>query len=374
MGPDQKVWVSNEAREFGHWFTTNSQRNPDRERAMVKPAGVYRIATMGDSMAAAIEVAPENRFTSLLEKDLSDWVRLSTESLEAVEVLNFGIPASGTAEQWLDYRSQVIRYMPDLVLLLFLPANDIRNNSYELEVVQCGRPAVKPFFVLNDKGSLIPVNEDFYESARTRRRSFLAKRQGFRGIMKWLHENSILAHLMHRSYLRIFRNIRPGNDARNSREVELALALFDSEIQAHSETWQAAWSATAAILHAFAGEVSDTNTAFHTIIATGPFEIYRESRPSGADIGERFDWQLPNRRAEKILRDARIPYTNLFPEFRKVARINNQPLHFLHDGHYTKDGHRLIADHLLPTVKGYVHDSLTGRQSTRKFSHKSLVH
>lgn len=145
--PNQRVWQTNEAREFGVWFTTNSQGNPDLERLIDKPEGVYRIAVIGDSMAEAAQVRQEERFTSLLERELTEWCQTNCGTIQQIEVLNFGTASYGTSQEWLNYQSHVRHYAPDLVLLVFLPGNDLMNNSFQLEVRRAGRPEIMPFFI-----------------------------------------------------------------------------------------------------------------------------------------------------------------------------------------------------------------------------------
>src|SRR5256885_16836863 len=40
----------------------------DREHSIVKPAGVWRVAVLGDSFTDALQVAEDQRFTSVMER------------------------------------------------------------------------------------------------------------------------------------------------------------------------------------------------------------------------------------------------------------------------------------------------------------------
>ena len=60
-------------------------------------------------------------------------------------MINFGVSGYGTAQELLTLRHYVWDYSPDIVLMAFLPGNDVRNNSKELEPEK-----LRPFFRLRD--------------------------------------------------------------------------------------------------------------------------------------------------------------------------------------------------------------------------------
>jgi hypothetical protein len=104
------------------WFrrhvALNSEGFRDRERTRAKPAGVRRIAVVGDSFAFGQGIdRPEERVSDRLEGLLSS--RLGTP----VDVLNAGVPFTHTL-QHIDSLERVLAYSPDLVLLLYV-FNDI---------------------------------------------------------------------------------------------------------------------------------------------------------------------------------------------------------------------------------------------------------
>lgn len=64
-------------------------------------------------------------------------------------MVNFGVSGYSTAQEYVMLESTAARYRPDLVLLQFTNANDVKNNSAALEEVK-GRP----YFTLSADGSL----------------------------------------------------------------------------------------------------------------------------------------------------------------------------------------------------------------------------
>jgi len=114
----------------------------DHEHDVAKHMSTTRIAVIGDSYAAALEVPLDRTFWSLLPKRLAGCGG-------TVEVLNFGVPAYGTAQEYLLLRDRALRYRPDLVLLVMTLGNDLENNRRSLEPVQ-----ERPFEVLEPSGGV----------------------------------------------------------------------------------------------------------------------------------------------------------------------------------------------------------------------------
>jgi hypothetical protein len=137
------------SKEGGATFEVNSAGFRDREHALEKPVGVIRVAVLGDSYIEALQVPSEAMFATVLEQELNS---RKVFGEKRVEVLSFGVSGFGTAQELLMLRHHVWQCDPDHVLLAFLPGNDIRNNSRELEPQK-----LRPFFDVVDDG----VEPDF---------------------------------------------------------------------------------------------------------------------------------------------------------------------------------------------------------------------
>ena len=126
-----------------HRVRFNQHGVRDRERTYQKPAGTYRILVSGDSFTEALQVTMEHTYWSVLERRLD---RCVPPGFDAIEVLNFGVGATGTAQQLLKLRHHGgYRYRPDLILLAFFSGNDVANNSRALQ-----KTPYIPYFVLRD--------------------------------------------------------------------------------------------------------------------------------------------------------------------------------------------------------------------------------
>ena len=149
--------------EFSHHVRINGSGWRDRERTREKPAGLVRVAVLGDSFTWGHGVEDEEIYTRVME-------RLQP----GVEVLNFGLSGSATDQQLLILREHALAHHPDLVLAM-VSRNDFAGNTQTMEGTY-----PKPRFVLEADGSLtltnVPVPDVTWWSrfhSRLRRRSAL---------------------------------------------------------------------------------------------------------------------------------------------------------------------------------------------------------
>ena len=95
-------------------FTTNSWGMRDRERALVKPAGVYRIAVLGPSHVMGSGVSDEHTFSRLLE----DVLNKSGDGSLRYEVLNFGLENQALTQQLAILEERVFKFNPDAIFFV----------------------------------------------------------------------------------------------------------------------------------------------------------------------------------------------------------------------------------------------------------------
>lgn len=124
--------------DFRGYFTLNWLRGQVRhnhygyrgaEFDEVKPAGVYRVAVMGDSFTYGNGVPEALRFSNLVGERLRD---------RRIEVLNVGFPGNNWPEHVRTLETRVLRLRPDFVLL------QCGSNDIELDRDVAGRPRIPP--------------------------------------------------------------------------------------------------------------------------------------------------------------------------------------------------------------------------------------
>lgn len=119
------------------WYRTNAVHENSagfrgRPFTPVKPAGVYRIAIVGDSFTYGNGVRQEDRYSDLLQGQLPSHV----------EVLNFGVAGANTPEH-----RQLIQHLlpdvhPDFILVQWF-VNDVEGDD------TTGRPVFRPLVPLH---------------------------------------------------------------------------------------------------------------------------------------------------------------------------------------------------------------------------------
>lgn len=104
------------------WFRINGQgMRSERDYHYEKPPGIKRIIVLGDSFAIGYEVAVEDTFSSVLERELR-------ARGHRVEVLNAGVSGYGNAEAALYLERKLLRYEPNVVVISFF-GNDLVDNA-----------------------------------------------------------------------------------------------------------------------------------------------------------------------------------------------------------------------------------------------------
>lgn len=93
-----------------------------------KPPGVYRIAVLGDSFTAAVQVPLEVAWWRQVEGRL----QACDYRDQALEVMNFAVSGYGMAQQLETLRHHVAIHQPDEVWLTFFPGNDVTDNHPSL--------------------------------------------------------------------------------------------------------------------------------------------------------------------------------------------------------------------------------------------------
>ena len=128
----------------------------DHDLTPQKPRGSFRVLLFGDSYTAGDGVSNRQRYGDLIESYFED-----------MQLLNFGLPGSGTDQQYLVFEEYANDLEYDLMMVCPLVENIVRNNSvYRVTANTTDGLLVrraKPYFELNDnqlKLCNVPVPKD----------------------------------------------------------------------------------------------------------------------------------------------------------------------------------------------------------------------
>ena len=106
----------------------NSRGYRDRERATLKPAGIHRVVSLGDSFAWGASVEFEDAYPQRLERGLT------RRRGEPWEVLSLALPGMNTVDQAAQLADEGLGYAPDVVLLGF-----VLNDSEDAQAAETRR-------------------------------------------------------------------------------------------------------------------------------------------------------------------------------------------------------------------------------------------
>ena len=150
------VWESEAGRET--YIVTNSLGYVGKDVDLERGEGVVRIAMLGDSMTAALQVDYVTNFTSRLEDMLNTQTQGSGRTFE---VLNYGVGGTGTFLQYQTYIKNIAPHKPDAVFLIFFTKNDYHDNyaklNFDLEEYENQRSKIIPSKVLLSKSRLVKL-------------------------------------------------------------------------------------------------------------------------------------------------------------------------------------------------------------------------
>jgi hypothetical protein len=165
----------------GSWeFVTNSRgfRN-HTDFPYTKPAGTFRVLSLGDSHTQGYEARQDSTFSAVLERFLAH------RGIKA-EVLNAGVSGFGTAEALALLENEGYRYTPDVVLLGFY-ANDFEDN------LKAG------LFGLDGQGRLVEEKFEHVPGVRVQNLIYALPP------VRWLGENSYFYSLLFNTVWNTFK-------------------------------------------------------------------------------------------------------------------------------------------------------------------------
>lgn len=328
----------------------------DEEWTVEKPADHFRIAVLGDSYTAALQVPEEQRFTGILETGLRSCGALAGRQ---PEVLNFGVGRYGTAQELLCLRNRVWQFDPDMIVLAFFASNDLVDNSRELEngvedkgsarASREGSKSFRPYFSLHD-GTL--VLDDSFRNDPGFRRETTWRMQTFRSVVFSLRTAQLLARVMDG---RSKASARPSREERSPATAEfvdergLAAEVFS---EPSTPAWDEAWRVTEALLIETAAEARRHGASFSVMLVTSASQVQPETAERARALG--LDLLYPNHRLVDLGRRHGFPVLSLAEPFLAQAEADGSRFHGLgpksRGGHWNALGHRTAGELLATEV------------------------
>jgi hypothetical protein len=301
--------------QFGHDVSFNSAGLRDREHAVAKEPGVFRILLLGDSFMEALQVPFDSSTPSLLERELT------RRAGRPVEVINAGTSGWGTDDELRYVEHYGLPYKPDMLLVAMTLHNDISDNlRREWHTLEGDSLVTRP---------VQRIGFPAYQVAEIK--GFLATR--FQLYQLWRrvrHGGEIrqIATQLDSHVTQLFQNPSPERIALGVKVTAAMLRQMQQVAREHG-------ASVGIVLLPIAHQLSDTT-----------FALFRRQ---ARDTTVPMDLERPQLLVKAIADSLGIPVIDLLPGFRQwVTQHPDSSLYLKWDGHWNATGHRLAVDLTTP--------------------------
>lgn len=296
-------------REWDITYKINSFGLRDYEYALNKPQNTYRILMLGDSFVEGYGVNIENSYSKILEKALNE------NSSSKVEIIDAGVQAWSTLNEYLYLKNFGIKLNPNLVILNFNMTDFYDDYQFNKKITK------EEKFNLPEKEQ---INKSDY----------------FLRFKLFLDNNSVVYNILQRKIKAILNK-----DTNNSDPKDATLDMFALTRVEKPKNYDQVFSIT-----------SQNILNIKKILDEKKIDFFIVEIPHGHMVGKN-EWQLGRAvwrlEKDKVYSDwafadlnswaktKNIETSNLTPILRLAAK--NQKLYFDYDGHLNKNGQYAVA-------------------------------
>ena len=350
LRPGLEGWFRKEGEAY---VRINSDGLRDREHAKAKPASTLRVAVLGDSYPAAFAVPLENSFCAVLERKLRECAGLNGRD---VEVINFGVPGYGTAQELITLRNNVWQYSPDVVLLTVTTNNDISDNVRALKKMD-----TVPYFIwrdgrLSEDDSFLHAKPFLIQQSRVYRlgvwfsdhlRVIQAVSDAARTYKIWSAERKQLA-------IRAPDPSPTVGESTNRQVAEPQGAELGVDNLVYREpndvVWNDAWHVTEGLISTMRDEVQSKGAQFLVVTLSNDIQVWPQPKGRQAflvRVGAK-DIFYPDNRIREFCERERITVACLAPAMQRYAEETRVFLHGfdknIGNGHWNVLGNRVAGE------------------------------
>jgi lysophospholipase L1-like esterase len=283
----------------------------EHEFTPARPPGTYRVLLFGDSFTAGDGVSNRDRYGDLLERHVP-----------GAQVFNFGLPGSGTDQQYLAWREMASGIEHDL-LVLAVQVENIRRVASRMRTFEAeGRQVVlaKPYFTLDADGSLslhgVPVAREPLRPDQVAPED--------------------LAHLDRGGDHALVRKVV---NKLGVKDVVQTLTRYQP-LPAYDRADHPDWRLMRAILSRWIAE-----STVPVLLMPVPLYQYVEETSSPDGYQQRF---------RELAADTGALLHDPLPDFHRLPKAERRQLRFGRDIHPTAAWHRVMADSLAPRLESLI--------------------
>ncbi len=305
---------------YSHHLVVNADGMVDREYPITKSEDALRVALLGDSFTVSEYLPSEDKFESLLERDLSQ------QTGKQVEILNFGISGGETWDQLQIFHLKAVKYQPDLTLLSLYWDNDIEDN---IEQLRAGNP--NPLHEEYDaplSGRLKEMRKNFNKALWNSSLLYQVVHDGYgnleQTIKRWLQPD----------YLKKIDRLRAGENKgavlQEPWSNERPMVDTDSDDDDLFFWESAGWEITRKLILKLKAESDAAGSRL--VLLHFPSEGLVRSGIT-----------LPDKEFDVFLNQNGIPHVSLFQDYYALESGELRQHFIPNDGHWTRYGHRHVA-------------------------------
>lgn len=328
--PNQKGWFVSNTKEYSTWVEINPQGWPDVNHSIDKPENVFRILILGDSFVENLQVPIEERFFRKLQTNFDEKIKD-----KKIEIIAIGRGNTGTAQEFLILKNYGLIYQPDLIIQMFLTANDVKNNSPLLQ-----NDPYLPYFILDQGNNLVEI------PPAKRNQKILSR---LKGALKQLRVVELA--------LSARQKILEAKASRAMGGYPVDYHIYD---QSYDINYTNAWNITKKLILE-AKKATENSEARYILVTLANneqvnqkvrekiFKTYPEAKKAN------LDFEKPDKIIKGFCDQEKITYWQMLPYFLDSENKNPDTLtHFFYDGHWNERGTNLAADFLFKNLENYL--------------------
>lgn len=336
-GPPNTTTVL-ETDGYRHTLSWNAEGFHDRDHPLQKEDGVFRIMVFGDSFVEASEVEIEQTSLHVLQETLNQ----SAPPGIRFEVISAGMRAWGPAQEFVYFRYRGQQYKPDLVLLFWLPANDLSDVLPYKRLTGSGFNCYWPYFAICDGQFDL---EPWFPAPGTPPvwKKCSSTQKVVSGWLSYLYHSSHLYQQLEPVIMRGFRRIHFASEYTPwldqsvgvDEALEYAYQMTD-ELMVHlSEEAKQIGAETAFVIVPF-------NVAVHSDVEASYAQALAQTVKAATGLG--VNPTLPNQLFTALMQQRNLPVLDLHPVFVEASRAGGDALYWPVDPHWTVAGNKLAGE------------------------------
>ncbi len=321
---------------YSHMTFWNSHGMHDGEFTVAKPEDTFRVLMMGDSFVEALQVDEGATSQHVLENILASVAPANTR----IEVIAASSGGWGPTQELMFFRNEGKAYAVDLVLVMWVPENDLLDILPDERLTHGGVNCYAPYFAVCD-GQFDPG--PWFSTP---------------GVQPtWQHCSPLKKKLvsgLNRLYFssRLYQRLEPLLGQLHHK-IEYANPYAPWLLGDHVfPVLNYSYQLTAGIYGRLAEEAAQAGAQTAFVIVPSKQALYVESEPgylenlleNGVEIGGgEIDVTLPNQVFETLMAQKGLAVLDLYPEFLSRMPDAGEPLYWETDTHWTVAGNRLAA-------------------------------